>query len=147
MALQTQNRDRSGQGPPQSSGPQQARAPAWAPNERERLSADSGQLHARAPAGEVPPGERRIVEGPPEREERPQQDRAHGEESRRGLVRRHPFGFVIGLVLFILAAAGGYLYWDYARHFQTTGDAFVAARAVLIAPNFAVYRTLGPPTA
>src|SRR5262249_46639190 len=52
MALQTQNRDRGEQGPPQSSGRQQARASAWAPNERERLTAD---LRARAPAPREPP--------------------------------------------------------------------------------------------
>ena len=40
MALQTQNRDRSG--PTQSSGRQQARASAWAPNERERLTGVCG---------------------------------------------------------------------------------------------------------
>src|SRR5262249_22561687 len=66
MALQTQNRDRGGQGPPQSSGRQQARTSAWTPNERERLTADSGELRARAPAPrEVPPREPRIVEVPP----------------------------------------------------------------------------------
>ena len=69
MALQTQNRDGGGQGLAQSSGRQQARASAWAPNERERSTSDSGQLRARAPAPrEVPPRERRIVEVPPERE-------------------------------------------------------------------------------
>src|SRR5262249_17240960 len=80
------------------------------------------------PARARDPGEGRIVEVPPEREERREQDRGRRDEPRRGLLRRHPFGFVIGLVLFMLAAAGGYLYWDYARHFQSTDDAFVAAR-------------------
>jgi multidrug resistance efflux pump len=36
MALQAQNRGGSGQGLPRSSGRPQVRAPAWAPNERER---------------------------------------------------------------------------------------------------------------
>ena len=53
---------------------------------------------------------------------------------------------MIGLVLFILAAAGGYLYWDYARHFQSTDDAFVAARQFPIAPKVSGYITLVPVT-
>src|SRR5262249_45661843 len=144
MALQTQNRDRSGQGPPQSSGRQQAHASAWAPNERERLTADSGELRARAPAPrEVPPREPRIVEVPPERESHPDE---RSDAPRRGLLRRHPFAFVIGLVLFVLLAAGGYLYWDYARHFESTDDAFVAARQFPIAPKVSGYITMVPVT-
>jgi len=53
---------------------------------------------------------------------------------------------VIGLVLFILAAAGGYLYWDYARHFQSTDDAFVAARQFPVAPKVSGYITMVPVT-
>jgi membrane fusion protein (multidrug efflux system) len=145
MALQTQNRDGSGQGLPQSSGRQQARASASAPNEREPSTLDSGQLRARAPAPrEVPPRERRIVELPPERESQHTDERS--DEPRRGLLRRHPFAFVIGLLLFIAAAAGGYLYWDYARHFESTDDAFVAARQFPIAPKVSGYITAVPVT-
>jgi hypothetical protein len=35
-------------------------------------------------------------------------------------------------------AAGGYLYWDYAEHFETTDDAFIAARQFAIAPKVPV---------
>jgi membrane fusion protein (multidrug efflux system) len=145
MALQTQNRDGSGQGLLQSSGRQQARASAWAPNERERSTSDSGQLRARAPAPrEVPLRERRIVEVPPERESQHPDERS--DEPRRGLLRRHPFAFVIGLILFVLLAAGGYLYWDYARHFESTDDAFVAARQFPVAPKVSGYITVVPVT-
>jgi membrane fusion protein, multidrug efflux system len=145
MALQTQNRGGSGQGLPQSSCRQQARASAWAPNERERSTSDSGQLRARAPAPrEVPPRERRIVEVPPERESQHPDERS--DEPRRGLLRRHPFAFVIGLILFVLLAAGGYLYWDYARHFESTDDAFIAARQFPIAPKVSGYITAVPVT-
>ena len=147
MAVQTQNRDRSAPGLLRSSLRQQARASTWTPNERERSTADSGQVRARAPAPrEVPPDERRIVEVPPKREEPPEQDRERGDEPRRGVLRRHPFAFAIGLVLFILAAAGSYLYWDYARHFESTDDAFVAARQFPIAPKVSGYITAVPVT-
>jgi membrane fusion protein, multidrug efflux system len=145
MALQAQNRGGSGQGLPRSSGRPQVRAPAWAPNERERSTSDSGQLRARAPAPrEVPPRERRIVEAPPERENQHSNERS--DEPHRGLLRRHPLAFVIGLVLFVLLAAGGYLYWDYARHFESTDDAFVAARQFPIAPKVSGYITVVPVT-
>ena len=147
MAVQTQNRDRSWPGLLRGCARQQPRASAWTPNERERSTADFGQLRARAPAPrEVPPDERRIVEVPPKREEPPEQDRERDDEPRRGVLRRHPFAFAIGLVLSILAAAGGYLYWDYARHFESTDDAFVAARQFPIAPKVSGYITAVPVT-
>jgi membrane fusion protein, multidrug efflux system len=44
------------------------------------------------------------------------------------------------------AAAGGYLYWDYAEHFETTDDAFIAARQFAIAPKVPGYLTAVPVT-
>jgi membrane fusion protein (multidrug efflux system) len=147
MALEAQQLDRDGLGPVEISPRPRGRGGSrWPVNDQRSAQADDSP-HARAPtAPERVPGERRIVEVPPEREEPPEQDRARGDESRRGLVRRHPFGFVIGLVLFILAAAGGYLYWDYARHFQSTDDAFVASRQFPIAPKVSGYITAVPVT-
>jgi membrane fusion protein (multidrug efflux system) len=111
-------------------------------------SAEAGAVRARAPTpGAKPPGERRIVEVPREREDqRVDRGREPADEPRRSLLRRHPFASVIGLILFMLAAAGGYLYWDYARHFESTDDAFVAARQFAIAPKVSGYITLVPVT-
>jgi multidrug resistance efflux pump len=44
------------------------------------------------------------------------------------------------------AAAGGYLYSDYAEHFETTDDAFIAARQFAIAPKVPGYLTAVPVT-
>jgi membrane fusion protein (multidrug efflux system) len=144
MALQTQNRDRSGQGLTPSLGRQQARAGAWAPDERERPIAETDELRARAPAPrEVPPRERRIVEVPEPESQHPDEP---SDEPRRGPLRRHPFAAVLGVVLFMLLAAGSYLYWDYARHFESTDDAFVAARQFPIAPKVSGYITAVPVT-
>ncbi|HWV52798.1 MAG TPA: HlyD family secretion protein [Pseudorhodoplanes sp.] len=49
------------------------------------------------------------------------------------------------LVAAVLLAAG-YLYWDYANHFESTDDAFVAARQFLVAPRVAGYVTDVPVT-
>jgi membrane fusion protein, multidrug efflux system len=52
----------------------------------------------------------------------------------------------LGAVLLASAAGGGYLYWDYASHFETTDDAFIAARQFAIAPKVAGYLTAVPVT-
>src|ERR1700733_7231689 len=39
--------------------------------------------------------------------------------------RRRPFAVPIAIVLAASVAAGGYLYWDNARRFETTDDAFI----------------------
>jgi membrane fusion protein (multidrug efflux system) len=61
-------------------------------------------------------------------------------------VRRHLFAFAVGLPLSTVAVPGGYLYWDYAEHFETTDDAFIAARQFAIAPKVPGYITAVPVT-
>ena len=68
------------------------------------------------------------------------------DKPRRGFVRRHPIAAAFGVPLLLLAGAGGYLEWDNASHFQTTDDAFVAARQFAIAPKVAGYLTVVPVT-
>src|ERR1700730_16720888 len=68
-------------------------------------------------------------------------DHADGErrdEPRRGMLRR-PFVVVGGLILLFVAAGAGYVYWDYASHFESTDDAFIAARQFAIAPKVSGY--------
>jgi membrane fusion protein, multidrug efflux system len=65
---------------------------------------------------------------------------------RRGLLRRHPFLIPLGLAALLLAAAAGYLYWDHTAHFESTDDAFIAARQFAVAPQVAGYVTAVPVT-
>jgi membrane fusion protein (multidrug efflux system) len=51
----------------------------------------------------------------------------------------------LGLPL-LLATTFGYLYWDHARHFQSTDDAFIAARNFSMAPKVSGYITAVPVT-
>jgi len=115
----------------------------------DRMFADAGKdfVHGRAPRPQgAPVGERRVVEMPPEREDQHlEPDRKGKDQPRKGLVRRHLFAFAVGL-LFTVAAPGGYLYWDYAEHFETTDDAFIAARQFAIAPKVPGYLTAVPVT-
>jgi membrane fusion protein, multidrug efflux system len=73
-------------------------------------------------------------------------DDGRGDEPRRGMLRRRPLAFAIGAVLFVTAATAGYLYWDYASHFEATDDAFIAARQFTIAPKVPGYITAVPVT-
>jgi len=90
-------------------------------------------LRARAPARqEHSPTARRTVKVPPG-EDQQQERNQRGQESNKG--RRRRFAYAAALLLSIPVLAGGALYWDYARHFETTDDAFIAARQFSIAPR------------
>jgi membrane fusion protein (multidrug efflux system) len=65
--------------------------------------------------------------------------RAHDEHA--SLLHRHPIAIPAGAVVFVLAVIATYLYWDYSRHFQSTDDAFIAARQFAVAPKVAGYIT------
>jgi membrane fusion protein, multidrug efflux system len=76
----------------------------------------------------------------------PVQLQATGKEPRIGFLRRRPVISAVGAVLLASAIAGGYLYMDYARHFESTDDAFIAARQFSIAPKVSGYITAVPVT-
>jgi membrane fusion protein (multidrug efflux system) len=50
------------------------------------------------------------------------------------------------LLCLALALPAGYLYWDYTSHFETTNDAYIAARQFAIAPEVSGYITAVPVT-
>jgi membrane fusion protein, multidrug efflux system len=80
---------------------------------------------------------------PVETEERqPQGDKQRG----KGLLHRRPVLFAIGALLLVPLLGGGYLYLDNANHFETTDDAFVAARQSSLAPKVSGYITAVPVT-
>ena len=58
-----------------------------------------------------------------------------------GRHRRYPLGLSLGALLLASVAGGGYLYWDNASHYETTDDAFIAARQFTLAPKVAGYLT------
>jgi membrane fusion protein, multidrug efflux system len=105
-----------------------------------RLRAPTPQNHAPSELrveGVAPKGEDHDVEHP---------DDERRDEPRRSILQRHPLTFVGGLILLVVLLPAGYLYWDYASHFESTDDAFIAARQFTIAPKVPGYLTAVPVT-
>ena len=123
----------------------------------------------RAPPAETPPGAERPVETPEtdrpaapagkterpaepaEKEAKPGQQPAAIEEKptqkpRKSFLRRHPLMAGAGLIALLAAGAATYVYWDSAAHFESTDDAFIAARQFALAPKVAGYVTAVPVT-
>jgi membrane fusion protein (multidrug efflux system) len=67
-------------------------------------------------------------------------------ETHSGLLRRHPILIPTGGFFLALALIGGSLYWDDARRFESTDDAFIAARQFAVEPKVAGYITAVPVT-
>ena len=82
------------------------------------------EIKARAPLPREDPGEWTDWPAQPE-EEQPQ---VTGKKPRTGLLKRRPVVLAIGAMLLAAAMGAGYVYLDYAERFQSTDDAFIAAR-------------------
>jgi len=114
-------------------------------------STDPRAERPKAPTADAPVGllerpEQPTVERPgappkPEGEE-------HGGagQTRKRILRRHPIATIFGLLFLAVVGAGGYLYWDNAAYFESTDDAFIAARQFSIEPHVAGYITAVPVT-
>jgi membrane fusion protein, multidrug efflux system len=74
------------------------------------------------------------------------QTKATGKGHRANFLRRRPIVSAIGAMLLAAVLGGGYLYLDDARHFQSTDDAFIAARQSSLAPKVSGYLTTVPVT-
>ncbi|HEY2757687.1 MAG TPA: HlyD family secretion protein [Pseudolabrys sp.] len=98
---------------------------------------------ARAPSPrESPAGKERASPVRPEAA----QPKGTGKERRNGFLRRRPIVSAIGAVLLACTIAGGYVYVDYIEHFESTDDAFIAARQSALAPKVPGYITAVPVT-
>jgi membrane fusion protein (multidrug efflux system) len=97
-----------------------------------------------------PDDEQRIVElplrGAQAKVQCPDADHGRASEPHKGFLRRTPVASVVGSVLLTTAAGLGYLYLNHAWRFQTTDDAFIAARQFSIASQVPGYITAVPVT-
>jgi membrane fusion protein (multidrug efflux system) len=97
-----------------------------------------------------PDDEQRIVElpqrGAQAKSQHPDADHACASELQKRFLRRKPVAWAVGSGLLTAAAGLGYLYLDHAWRFQTTDDAFIAARQFSIASQVPGYITAVPVT-
>ena len=113
----------------------------------EDASRDWVQLRAPTPRNRAPSGP--SVEAlTPEREDQHVEhaDDERRDEPRGSILRRRPLASLGTLILLVVLLPTGYLYWDYASHFESTDDAFIAARQFTIAPKVPGYLTAVPVT-
>jgi membrane fusion protein (multidrug efflux system) len=112
-------------------------SPQSAPDSHEpNLKSDKQDVTARAPSPRQSP--------PAKEPAAPAQPLA--KEHRVGFLRRKSVITAIGAVLLASTIAGGYLYMDYASRFESTDDAFIAARQSALAPKVSGYITAVPVT-
>ena len=115
-------------------------------DDRQVVTADAVRAWDPAPQ-EHPADEPPNIDSPPLHDDRhPDQDDERADKTRAGFWRRHPFAVALGVFVCAFAAAGGYLYWDYAQHFESTDDSFIAARQFAIQPKVSGYITAVPVT-
>jgi membrane fusion protein, multidrug efflux system len=132
-------------GPPASS--RRGERPMAEPRERPASEpkdrpAPRREEHPAAEPRELPTSEPR----PSEAQGKPREPEQAEGKKRKNWFRRHPIGAAFGALFLVLVGAIGYLYWDYSAHFESTDDAFIAARQFAIAPQVAGYVTAVPVT-
>ena len=101
------------------------------------------EVKARAPLRHESPAAGQ-PELPTQREEG--QPTTTGKKPRKDILKRRPVVLAIGAMLLAAALGGGYVYLDYAEHFQSTDDAFIAARQSTLAPKVSGYIIAVPVT-
>ena len=87
-----------------------------------------------------------VARQPVSREPEARQPPPVGEPRRKSVLHRRPIASAFAATLLAAALGAGYLYVDYAGHFQSTDDAFIAARQTALAPKVSGYLTAVPVT-
>src|SRR4051812_30878485 len=95
---------------------------------------DDGQVLDR-PQPQQPPLEIRPAERPRGRQSDGSAEIDHGERERGGFFHRNLI-LIVAIAVAVIALAG-YVYWDHARHFESTDDAYVESRQFAVAPKVA----------
>jgi membrane fusion protein (multidrug efflux system) len=116
----------------------------------ERVSDDEPPREARRPAADRKPEAKPQAKPESEKaepakapEKQPEPEKV---EDKRSFFRRRPLLTLSGVALAAVAAAGAYVWWDNSSHFESTDDAFVAARQTAIAPKVTGYVVSVPVT-
>lgn len=107
-------------------------------------SAEQPQRTKEAPT--TSPGQGRQAEDQAEDQAKVQSEKPAKTPSLRDRLREHWLIATVGVVVLIAALVGGTLYWLEVRHYESTDDAFVAARSFSVASKVGGYVTEIPVT-
>jgi membrane fusion protein, multidrug efflux system len=107
------------------------------------IKSNRQNLTARAPSPQESPAAKAPASPIQPEADQPQ---TTGNERRNGFLHRRPVVSAIGAMLLASTMAGGYFYIDYVKHFESTDDAFIAARQSALAPKVSGYITAVPVT-
>ena len=110
---------------------------------------DRRAFQMRAPTPQNPADSRLQVEALTEENENRDVERVDDKRrygAAKGALRRRPFAFAGGLILLFVTLTAAYLYWDYTTYFESTDDAFIAARQFTVSPKVPGYLTAVPVT-
>ena len=106
-------------------------------------ASEKSVVTARAPS----PHERPVAKAPASPfQPEPARQQAPGKVRRAGFLTRRPIVSAIGAMILVSALGAGYVYLDYAERFQSTDDAFIAARQSSLAPKVSGYIIAVPVT-
>ena len=131
--------------PPPETTPDDEAPAAERPVETPDRPADPGEKTERPAKPAEKEGE--PDDQPASKEEEPAaKDEKPPEKPRKSFLRRHPLMAGAGLIALLVAGAAAYVYWDNSSHFESTDDAFIAARQFAIAPKVAGYVVAVPVT-
>jgi membrane fusion protein (multidrug efflux system) len=116
--------------------------------ERDDFAIDQAESPQSVPASlrQATPNESPAARQPPSPAKPDEEQTQTPSKQRRNGLLHSPVLSAIGAMLVASTVGGGYLYLDYAKHFQSTDDAFIAARQTALAPKVSGYITAVPVT-
>jgi membrane fusion protein (multidrug efflux system) len=106
--------------------------------EHPRPRSAPGALREKPPADKAP-GPRPAKNEPADEPDESARADESDQKPRGNVLRRHPIAAVFGAIVLVIAAGAGFIYLDYAGHFESTDDAFIAARQYAVAPKVSGY--------
>jgi membrane fusion protein (multidrug efflux system) len=118
-----------------SAGGARAGEPTYAPS-----------IMAEEPAGLLAPPVDEPTRAPSKPDAKPVEQAVGGDAATRGRFRKRPIFWAMGLIALASSTSAAALYWDNGAHFESTDDAFIAARQFSVAPKVSDYIIAVPVT-
>ena len=112
-------------------GRSSGKRPADAPDPALREDSDVRSEKPQANPPQTNPEDRKTDRKPPETDQTQEQ----GPKGIKGAFRKHPIAMVVCLGLIVVGVIAGVAWYLHARHFESTDDAFIDGRPVLVSPQ------------